>query len=317
MTGIVVNTKLALKGRYKIKKFDANGLCNFEGEWFDNLITNAGLDNIGNPQGYNLGGPYLNSYCCVGTGTTAPSDTDTFLTNYGVASSGILGATSKTYNAGPPSYWAAVWVYTFSAGTATGTWSEIGVGNFYTNTATEPTLFSHALITSGGSLTTITVLSTESLQVTYELDYYINTTTNSYSFTMSSVSYSGNYLRADVTTPPSIDQGCIYNAFGNNTAAIYVYNGTIGSITSSPSGSVAGGPNGSTSSQGTYTSGSYFQSFTVSFSTSQGNVTGGISAFMTTVSAHGNYQFSVTPSIPKTSSYQMSITFNYSWARYP
>jgi hypothetical protein len=320
-----INMHMNLVGRYRMQVIRSDGLVRQDTGWFDNLITNQGLDQIGGlraPFNAPFGAPYLNTICAVGTGTTTPAFTDTQLTNFGAASAnpggGVFGAT-KSYVSTTPQHWSAVWSYTFAAGVATGTWSEIGVGNYYSSTDTQPALFSHALIVDGsGNPTTITVLSSESLVVTYELDYYINTTTNSYSVIISTVPYSGNYLRANITSVPTIDISVGYGTFGNNNTYINVYNGTIGTITGTPSGAAAGGPNDCSGSQVTpYTNGTYYNQFSVNFATSQGNVSGGITALMISHSSAGSWQFSVSPAIPKTSSYQLTLNYNISWARYP
>jgi hypothetical protein len=319
---VELNISGKLKGRYKLQVVREDGSIRLETPWFDNIITNQGLDQIGGAQGHPLNSPnaenFLNSVCSVGTGTTVPAITDTQLTSYGAASAtpggGQWGGTLG-YVAGPPSYWSCVWTYTFNAGVATGTWSEIGVGNFYSNTDTQPWLFSHALILDSlGNPTTISVLSTEALVATYELDYYINTTTNAYSFQINTTTYSGNYLRANVATAPSFYLGCTYDGV-NISPTVLVYNGTIGPITGGPSGTGAGG--GSTTQPSAYLTGSYYNTFSTTFGISNGNVSGGISAF--TISAHfaGQWQFSVSPVIPKTSSYQLTLNYNISWARYP
>ncbi len=317
-----IKTDIKLRGRFKLQVVNEQQEVVKELSWFDNLITNQGLDQIGGYQlAYNAGGPYLNITCAVGTSNATPSITDTQMGAFLAASPGrgsAITSTTRTYVAGPPSYWSCIWVYTFVAGSATGTISEIGVGNWISNTDTQPWLFSHALITSGGIPTTITVLSNESLIVTYELDYYINTTTNSYSFSMSTVTYSGSYLRSRVSTTPTLNIACIFGAFGNNIPYLYVYNGSIGTITGFPSGSQSGGPNSCTSAYAaSYSNGNYYNSFITSFTISQGNVSGGITSFEVLTASMGSWQFSVTPNIPKTSSYQMSITYAVSWARYP
>ena len=313
-----------MKGRYKLQILREDGSCRFESDWFDNLITNQGLDQIGfnaSPMNAPFGAGYLNSVCSLGTSTTTPQYTDTQLGAYGCASSpqnsGVWGATTA-YNAGTTPYWSAIWTYTFSTGVATGTWSEIGVGNWYHSADTQPELFSHALIVSGGSPTTITVLSSESLIVTYELDYYINTTTNSYSMVISTVTYSGSYLRANITAAPQLFLGCGLSEFGNTSTYLNYYNGTIGTITGQPSGSGSSGPNNSTSGQPTpYTAGTYYNTFSNNVNIGQGNLSGGITAIEIVHSSQGSWQFSVSPAIPKTSSYQLTINYSISWARYP
>lgn len=317
-----IKCETKLKGKYKCQIFHADGSLKQDTGWFDNLVLNQGLDQIGigaTPR--NAPGPYLNSVCSLGTGTTTPQYTDTQLSAYGCASSppngGVWGATTA-YVAGPPAYWSCIWQYTFATGVATGTWSEIGVGNWYSVSDSQPELFSHALITSGGSPTTITVLSTESLIVTYELDYYINTTTNSYSMTISGITYTGSYLRANITTAPFLYSGCILSSGVSTATALTYYNGTIGSVTGAPSGSSGGGINNSSTSQPTpYSPGTYFNTFSNNVGIGQANLSGGISAIMITHSSQGDWQFSVSPAIPKTSSYQLTISYSISWARYP
>lgn len=322
MKQVNIGMDIKLRGRFKLQVVDENGIITKEIPWFDNLITNQGLDQIGGYQpAYNVGGHYLNITCSVGTNNTTPTDTDTQMGTFLAAAPALGGGVTGTalaYNSGVTPYWSSIWTYTFSAGVATGTLAEIGVGNWTSASDTQPWLFSHALITSGGTPTTITVLSSESLIVTYELDYYINTTTNSYSFVMSTVTYSGNYLRSRIATAPSLNLACINGLFGNNTPYLYIYNGSISAATGFPSGSQVGGPNGcSTVSGGAYTNGSYYNTFQTNFSISQGNVSGGITAFEILTSSAGSWQFSVSPTIPKTSSYQISLTYAVSWARYP
>lgn len=328
MTDIAFTLHSELKGRYKLKVIREDGSIRLETDWFENLIVNQGLDQIGGLYGSPLGAPFgaafLNTICSVGTGTTTPTNTDTQLTSFGAATvpasnatSGVFGGTTA-YVAGPPSYWSCIWTYTFNAGVATGTWSEIGVGNYYNNSDTQPHLFSHALIVDGsGNPTTITVLSSESLIATYELDYYINTTTNSYSFVINTTTYSGNYLRANVATPPSLFYSNTYPSGLSTAPQLGVFNGTIGPITGQPSGTSAGFGNATNGLYTPYISGNYYNTFYSTMAISQGNVSGGITAIMISNSSHGSWQFSVSPAIPKTSSYQLTILYNISWARYP
>lgn len=77
-----VNAKVGLAGRYQlvVGKLDADGndvpgSRHVAVPWFGNLITNGGLDQLGSEA------PYTDmlAYCRIGTGNTAPSNTDTGL----------------------------------------------------------------------------------------------------------------------------------------------------------------------------------------------------------------------------------------------
>ncbi len=167
-----ININIGVKGRYRIFK-KRDGHITHDTGWFDNLITNQGMDYL------TTGVLYLNA-CQVGTSSTAPQFTDVAL---GSRIAGITGFTLETTIDSTNRYAIHKKTYTFFAGTATGNISEVGVGTAGTGNV----LFSRALILdSFGVPTTITVLADEDLVVIYEL--YIKQPTGDFTATVSSKS---------------------------------------------------------------------------------------------------------------------------------
>jgi hypothetical protein len=310
-----VAIKYKVRGRLRlVVKGEDGKICTDTG-WFDNLITNQGLDMIsGYLPPYNLSVDTICSSVAVGTGTTTPTFTDTQLTSpltyTGIEDSSGIGS----YVVGPPAYWSRVVTYSFATGAVVGNIAEVGVGNVVGSSGTFVSLFNHQLIIVSGSPGTISVTSTDQLSVYFELDMYLNTTDTSYSFVMNSVTYSGIYRIANIGTVPSF---CQYAGYSDSGAGFeqpnfIAYNGSIGAITTVPSGTASSTQSGT---RGTYTNGTYTLAMTSSMSLSQCNVSGGISAF-TFETHHGIYQFSCSPPLPKTTLSTIVLNWAVSWARY-
>jgi hypothetical protein len=312
-----VGMRYELSGHYHLQVLTSEGELSREYD-FDNLITNTGLDFIASPPTfiiYGGSGRNLMGYCYLGTGTTTPAYTDTKLSVFGTAQS-IYGQTSftGTYIAGSPTIWQYVTTLTFSAGVATGTWSEIGIGpvSGVTSPTTEPSgayLFSHALIVDGGGLpTTISVLSSEQLVVTYTLQLYITNTDVTYTpFLINTTSTSGTLRPSQVALVNSSFP--IQGASGQTSFS--VYSGSIGSITSVPSGTTVSSGLTSASS---YSSGTYFISLSATWPTA-GPLVGTWNSIVAG-SFLGLYQFSVSPAVVIGSGASFSLTINVSWARH-
>jgi len=312
-----IHTHARFKGIYSLKVTKVySGIVVKDTGPFDNLITYQGLDQIGNPPNYNLTGFFLNTHCAVGTGTTAPALTDVALESplamYPPSAGSSVQGGSVSYVSGTPAYYRCIWTYTFPAGAATGNLSEVGVGGTLSGDTT-PRLFSRALIVDGSGVpTTITVLADEALTVTYELRLYLDQTDTSYSFLINSTSYSGIFRRAFIATAPLLYYSVQIGPF--NQMYINTYNGTIGPITNGPTGTGGNGSAYSEMSQSAYVPGTYFRDFkrTISLSNNNMNITA-----MLTTSPHGQWQFSVSPAIPKTSSVSLQLNWRQSWGFYP
>ena len=306
-----------LEGRYNIQIVTAEGLVREELE-FNNLITNTGLDWVANPPTFIVSGgsgKNLTGFCFLGTGVTAPANTDTKLGTFGTANS-IYGTTASTatYIAGSPTIWQYVTTIPFSAGVATGTWSEIGMGPVASTVSptTEPSspyTFSHALIVDGGGApTTISVLSSEQLIVTYTLQIYITNTDVSYTpFLINTTSTSGTLRPSRVS---SVDSTFPANG-ASGLVSWSIYTGSLGAITSTPSGTLVFS---SSVSAAPYSLGTYFVSLSGTWSAS-GPLVGTWNSIVAG-SPMGLYQFSVSPAVVIGAGTSFSLTCNVSWARH-
>lgn len=315
------NLKLQFRGFFRLYTTDEYGNITKDTGIFPNLIVNQGLDYIGSCPAANVhyGINDFTAECLVGTGTNTPADKDTHLQNAiaAVVDNSGNGCNSNTsYNPGPPAYWQGQRSWQFAAGTATGNISEIGVAPVTTvgGSITDP-VFSRALVVDGGGHpTVIPVLATEALTVTYILQVYFTITDTSYTMSLSGTSYSGIWRVSACSTVPQLGISIGSNVVNPSTICI-VYNGSIGTITQSPSG------NSSTInayiSSNSYVTGTYYVGMSYKFDINSGNLSGGISAILWKAVGVSGFQMSVTPVIPKTNVYNMTLNANISWARYP
>ncbi|KAK6697474.1 hypothetical protein SNK04_014046 [Fusarium graminearum] len=222
---MTIKTKFAVAGHYTIRKYSAGGILIQELE-FTNLITDAGLNMLGNDATWCGNSSTLFGACYVGTGSTAPAVGDT-----------ALAACLPPARRGPR------FVYRFDQGVGTGNLSELGTGTSSTN------LFSRALIRDPitGNPVTITKLPDEFMDVTFELRVYVSASDTTGTVTISGVTYdtvtricdinSPNMWAVDfrMTTRGIVAAGPSYfvGAQANQCA---VYAGTLGAVTGRPSG---------------------------------------------------------------------------------
>lgn len=144
----------AYAGRYKIQVIGANNTTITEIDWFDNLITNKGLDVYGGIA-TNTFGAYL------GVGE-AVAETDLSMT--AVANTTRYTRTVATQTLLIP-YWVRErHIFTFAVGAATGTITDVGVG-WGTGIDVFTPLYSHALLP-------IPLVLTELDQVILTYDHY-------------------------------------------------------------------------------------------------------------------------------------------------
>lgn len=299
-----------IAGRYKIEKvINAGSVLEYKipvTGWFDNLITNKGLDFFG-VQTTGLPG-YLGT-CMVGSSNTTPQVTDLALGSLLGSVNGHLSSTSSN-SSSPDYYRRIVLTYRLVAGVGTGNISEVGVGL----SSTSGDIFSRALILDGsGNPTTITKLSDEILDITYDFRVYPVLTDFTGGFTLSgnkggAYTYTGRV--ADVGSIMQDISGYPYTLLYGGPG-ITAYNGSMGSITGSPAGTSSGG----TSTIPTYINGTYNTNFTMTFSVSQGNLSGGIKSIKV-AGTQMRWQFEFNNAIPKTASDTLSMTGNISWGRY-
>lgn len=304
-------------GHYNLCAISPDGSRRPLGE-FDNLITNTALDWIGKPPPFGSGVYYqscLMGLCYLGTGVTAPAYTDTKMTVFGTANSTTGSNTyTSTYVAGSPSIWQYVMTYTFAAGVATGTWSEIGVGPAASGGAitlepSPPYLLSHALIVDGGgSPTTISVLASEQLVVTYTLQLYFSNVQTAYTpFMINTTSTSGSIMPGRIsqinTTFPTAGAG--------NGLLLYLATGTFGAITGYPTGTLSPQVSGTSAS---YTTGNYY--LTINTTTPVNSNFVNTWSMIYVESSAGHFQMSVSPSVVIGAGMSFTFQYNVSWSRH-
>ena len=290
---------IRFRGEYRFTVLSANRVILRETDWMPNLITDIGLDRLG--QGA------WGAFCRIGTGTTAPANADTALVSQSASTNSVVS--SSTANSGASNYETKHTVtYEFALGAVVGNMAEIGVGW----ASTGATLFSRArIVDGGGSPTTITVLVTEILQATYRLTAFPTLTDSTSTFLVSGVSTTYVSRWANAASVLSIQ----YNApqLIPNTAVLTAYNGSLGAPTAAPSGSSAAMTNGTAPS---YTPGTYYSDNIFNATLAQANLSGGISAALF-AGGGANGQMSFSPAIAKDATKTLSLTVRTAWARRP
>lgn len=307
---VVIPIRNQLQGFYTLHKgkvdSDGNRISGTHQQiaHFPNLITNNGLDSINDCPGGAFSTQPLCQICLVGTGSTAPAFTDTTMTSLLATTTPISDVTS--FVDGTPAYWKWVRVYRFNAGTATGNLTEVGTG-WASND-----LFSHALILDGGGTpTTITVLSDEYLDVTYELRNYLDKGDFTGIMSISGTPYDIAYRCAEIGTVPNITRA-LTDVTVVTRLDTYATQ-TLATVYFAPSGSSL---TATGATWGTYSSGNYYNDLTFSFGLPDGNHVGGIGSAMISTS-QCRFQMNFTPKIPKDATKIMTLTFRISWSRYP
>jgi hypothetical protein len=306
-----------LSGKFKIEAFKADakgeeiiGTRRVLADWFPNLITDGGLEQMANAANYL-------TWCQVGSGSTAPNVLDTALVTR-VAGTSTIQSTSGSAQSTEPYYTWRRNNYRFAEGAAAGNLAEVGVG-----WASTGSLFSRALILDGdGNPTTVTILSDEILDVTYEFRIYPRTTdvTGSVTFTGNiGGTYDWTMRAANVTSASSTQGWTITTQAGDSmggagsAAGTLSYSGTAGAITGQPSG---------TTSQSTshtvqaYSAGSLERRFSIVFDLDRGNLTGGLRSVRVKAGV-GTFQVQFDPAIPKTLNDRLTLVYYHSWGRRP
>jgi len=167
------------------------------------------------------------------------------------------------------------------------------------------------VLDGAGSPTTITVLSDEYLDVTYECRRYLpEGDVTPYTIELRGITHTITGGRASNITSTTT-WPLPFSAASAYQINCKVYDGTIGAITGYPSGVSS---NAYTKSILAYTNGNHYRDWKYNFSLTQGNLTNFISAIGVYL-VGGYYQFGVSPDIEKTSDDIMNFTFRASWGR--
>lgn len=292
-----------MKGLFRMQVYRPDGRMRKDTGWFPNLILDQGLDLIG--QGSN----WLNS-CRVGTGNTAPAVGQTNLISHVAGTSTPQGSVNTGAQGSAPYYGYTQKTWRFSQGSAAGNLAEVGVG---TATANGSNLFSRALILDGSlSPTTLTVLSDEFLDVSYELRCYVPTDDVNGTFMVNSENHDyvlrASHANSSIWSPGQSG----FRGGSGGTSSVAAYSGSIGAITSTPGGSASS----VTPSNIAYSNGTYRRDFTALWDLNSANFGGsGITAFRMAMGC-GAMQFSASPGVAKDATVTFAMTFRHSWGRH-
>lgn len=315
MSTLKLKGTAGVAGKYRLRTgrrdADGNEITTYDSGWFDNIITDAGLNLMG-------GDGYMQA-CQVGSGSTTPDVGDTALASF-VAGTTDRETTVEAVQGSAPYYASITLTYRFAEGDAAGNLSEVGIGTDVTG----GTLFSRALITDGGgSPTSITVLADEFLDVTYQLQLVPPTTDSTFNVTDSGPAGTVHAvtLRAANVTSSNVSAGAwrapVATGASNGAVeltanALEVTNGAIGAITEKPAGSrdLSG-----TAVADDYVGSSLEATGTLTFDLSVGNLSGGIQSVVFQFIGAGTWQAEFDPVIPKTSTETLTIDVEVSWTR--
>lgn len=305
-----INLKAGMSGKYKLTAIRPDGTERPLTGWFDNLILDSGLNYKGSYTGSPASGGDFIVACQVGTGTSTPTTTQTSLDNR-VMGTTSTASTSSGAQGTAPYYGYYIKTYRFAAAVTNYNLTEVGVGS----ASTGGTLVSRALILDGvGAPTTVTLLTGEILDVSYELRLYPGLVAGDY--TQSGININGTSTtivsRAASVTSSTWGNYIVYGMSSTASFNCTLYSGSLGAITTIPSGTSYG--LSAADSIGSYSAGSYSQSATFVAGLTEANPVGGITAASITT-AVGVYQYSFSPAIMKDNTMTLSLTFNFSWAR--
>jgi hypothetical protein len=296
---------VGLAGKVKLVAVNAEtGEERLLADWFDNLITDAGLNRMGSGA--------FGDYCLVGSGSTPPTVSDTALGNY-IATHSTYELTVGAATSAPYYGWER-FKYRFAQGAAAGNISEVGIGW----SATNQNLFARTLVKdSGGSPTTVTVLANEFLDVFHEIRVYAPASDVTSQVTIAGVVHD-TIVRPSYVTDGDPGRWRPFRAQAIGIGA-YIstnfYSGAIGAQTSGPTGGLGGSSPSVVESA--YVQNSLKRTAVISAGLDSSNTAGGIRSLQFGTVGMGSWQVQFTPTIAKDNTKTLSLTVEVSWARRP
>jgi len=319
-TILIPPLKTKIGGFFRVQLRRKSGSLKYDTGWFHNLITNLGMDLYGRSTGFSdNNGAASPSYCCVGTGTSAPSVSDTALVAP-LAFKGFSIPTIPSYVAGPPAYSFQSLFWAFPLGSVIGNISEISAGPMATGVG-NPSLancraYSRQLILDSlGNPTTISVTSGDQLNTSYQLRLYFDLTDSTTSINISGPgggTFGGTIRRSQtssfgpngVMNPSAPDPP----SWGTTVAALYT--GPVGTTSSSPGGTSL---SASSHTYGIYTPGTFTRTVDSFWGTTN---LGTVQALKVGSNALGFWQANMAPGFAKTGSNTLHINWSMAWARF-
>lgn len=324
-----------LQGWFRIEAGKRDGRRRVLADWFPNLITNAGLDWLGDFSAAQTGSfNEIFDECRVGSGTSAPSVNDTALDTQVAVHNSFWSEKIVGVNEEPEGTWYGFsrMRWRFGEGDAAGNLAEVGIGP-----PDAANLFSRSRILDGeGNPTTITVLADEFLDVWYEIRVYPPPTDAEGTVELGASSD----LVFDYRVMPMAINAAIDWSLSDDTASginrgdslscarrpndnVHTVNDDplpIDRLTSPP----GGGSACSSSLIADYTNGNHYTDNSFTWGLARGNFAGGIqmAEFMMGMTNRsgsdgklGAWGVGFTPAIPKDETQILELQFRFSWAR--
>lgn len=274
-----------------------------------NEILDSGLDHLAS------GNTGLLAVCKIGTGTGAVDVAQTALGAQAATTTtaGSAGDNFYPMTASSPRYNRYVVSRRFAAGTLNGTYTEIGFG------PASGSLFNRALISP-----TKTVLSTETLDVEYELRTYIPSADATGTVTIGGTSRNFTLRPLDINrasaTTGNVTWGVtgISSAVGVNAYAAAYTGGALAAQTAGEPTYTAMSTSGSTSGStpDAYVAGTGYRKVRFSWGLSELNVAGGSFKHLVCAINCAKYQIEFDPPITKDATKTMSIDIGVTFSRY-
>jgi hypothetical protein len=294
--------KFGLSGRYRLERY-RHGVLQEQTPWFDNLITDAGLNSFG------VGFPSA-ALVYLGTGSSSPTAADTGLSGTLLASrSGGSTSWSASTDSDPP-FHRAITVTTFAIGEVIGTVAEIGIG--YGGGIT--LLFSRSLVRDiDGNMTAITFTAVDQAIVYYELRQYFSLDDIETSITINETEHAVILRPAFVE---SLDHWKPVFSARIRANHMVAYTGDIGTVYLGPSGTAL---SSAQIIEEPYVAGSLRRGASTYWhpGTGSGTFMSFRMAFTYPGSSYaGTYQFSIDPTITKSDRQTLRMDFECTWARH-
>lgn len=316
---------LGLRGRVVDVQVIERGVIVRRTGSFPNMILTQGLNTVATTVFARVF-----EYCAVGTGNTPPAASQTGLVaeaartgNY-LAGAGNCGTTRVT-----PTKIVMRRTFDFPVGALNGNYSELG---FSSSSSPGNNLFSRVLIQSGGAPVAVSVSSSQSLRVIYELEinlpssaqsFSINfggawgvvsgqmavqdTNYNNYSDAPLSEVLTSGATQSQVTPAAGLEPSvAVAGWISDSTAALQ----PVGSYTSRSGANKAG----KNTSLATYSAGTFYRDKTATFNTNEGNINNIRSIYLGDDTTNQHFAALLDAPQNKLNTQTLSLTFRFSWA---
>ena len=324
-----MSNTIGLSGEYNFVIKHEDGTQTETG-WFRNMILDRGLRTIIEYSSSNLPNNGMLGACYVGDGTAQPAATQLGIMGTLKGSAGVVNQSATVTYLGSPTYAReALFQYIFPLGNVVGTIAEVVIAlpGYATSAG-----FSRALITDGsGNPTTLTLSATDQLTVYYKLTIAPQLTDITGSVVLDGITYNfvGRASNVSNWLPSGVTSNALSATYGylqsqTATTRSFLIGGptsVIGSITGSPSNTVAGDATSCTLGAVTSTANGFYRDVTFTWVPGAGNVAGGIKTLR-----HGNgsndgntqycfFQYEFDTPIPKINTQTLTLTFRFALIR--